>query len=194
MNEIIKDGISEILTLVYTSLGFSLCLAIFFMFAYVYVKDKGLSYAIKMWLGQFKESRDFRGTFLIALYVAMVAFRTLLNRNLWLNPLSDVMGGWWIYNKKGEFTAEALLNMVMLMPLTFLIYLYHGEKIFDEIKISKVLTKSFKISFFTSIAIEFFQLMLRLGTVQIADIVYNTLGGVVGGIIYFILKGRRNRE
>lgn len=186
MIEIVKDGISEILTLVYTSLGFSLCLAVFFMFAYVYIKDKGLSYAIKMWIGQFKESRDFRGTFLIALYVAMVAFRTLLNRNLWMNPLSNVMGGWWIYNSKGEFTAEALLNMVMLMPLTFLIYLYHGEKIFDEIKISKVLTNSFKISFFTSIAIEFFQLMLRLGTVQIADIVYNTLGGVVGGIIYFV--------
>lgn len=186
MIEIVKDGISEILTLVYTSLGFSLCLAVFFMFAYAYIKDKGLSYAIKMWIGQFKESRDFRGTFLIALYVAMVAFRTLLNRNLWMNPLSNVMGGWWIYNSKGEFTAEALLNMVMLMPLTFLIYLYHGEKIFDEIKISKVLTNSFKISFFTSIAIEFFQLMLRLGTVQIADIVYNTLGGVVGGIIYFV--------
>lgn len=186
MIEIVKDGIREILTLVYTSLGFSLCLAVFFMFAYVYIKDKGLSYAIKMWIGQFKESRDFRGTFIIALYVAMVAFRTLLNRNLWMNPLSNVMGGWWIYNSKGEFTAEALLNMVMLMPLTFLIYLYHGEKIFDEIKISKVLTNSFKISFFTSIAIEFFQLMLRLGTVQIADIVYNTLGGVVGGIIYFV--------
>lgn len=193
MIEIVKDGISEILTLVYTSLGFSLCIAIFFMFAYVYVKNKGLNYAIKMWIGQFKESRDFRGTFLIALYVAMVAFRTLLNRSLWLNPLSNVMGGWWIYNSKGEFTAEALLNMVMLMPLTFLIYLYHGEQIFDEIKISKVLTNSFKISFFTSIAIEFFQLMLRLGTVQIADIVYNTFGGVVGGIIYFILKGRRNK-
>ena len=31
--------------------------------------------------------------------------------------------------------------------------------------------------------IEFLQLMFRLGTVQIADIVYNTLGGVVGELL-----------
>ena len=104
------------------------------------------------------------------------------------------MGGWWIYDKKGEFTAEAFLNMVMLMPLIFLIYLYHGEKIFDERKLSNILFHSCKLSFLTSITIEFLQLMLRLGTVQIADIVYNTLGGVVGGIVYFILISFCNRE
>lgn len=192
MNEIIENGIKEILTLIYTSLGFSLCLAILIMFAYLYVKDKGLKNTIKMWLVQFKENRQFRGTFLIALYVAMVAFRTLFNRNLWLNPLSNVMGGWWIYNSKGEFTAEAFLNLVMLMPLTFLIFFYHGERIFPEKKFFKIILLSVKITFFTSISIEFLQLMLRLGTVQISDIVYNTLGGVFGGIIYFILKGRRS--
>ena len=190
MNKIIENGIKEILTLIYTSLGFSLCLAILFMFAYLYVKDKGLKNTIKMWLVQFKESRQFRGTFLIALYVAMVAFRTLFNRNLWLNPLSNVMGGWWIYNSKGEFTAEAFLNLVMLMPLTFLIFFYHGKHIFPEKKLFKILLLSVKISFLTSISIEFLQLMLRLGTVQISDIVYNTLGGIIGGIFYFILKRR----
>ena len=194
MNAIIQDGMNEILGSIYTSLGFSLCLAILFMFAYAYVKENGLKSAMEMWIGQFKANRDFRGTFLIALYGAMVAFKTLFNRNLWLNPLSDVMGGWWIYDKKGEFTAEAFLNMVMLMPLIFLIYLYHGEKIFDERKLSNILFHSCKLSFLTSITIEFLQLMFRLGTVQIADIVYITLGGVVGGIAYFILISFCNRE
>ena len=192
MNKIIENGIKEIFTLIYTSLGFSLCLAILFMFAYLYVKEKGLKDTVKMWIGQFRQNRQFRGTFFLALYCAMVAFRTLLNRNLWMNPLSNVMGGWWIYNSKGEFTAEAFLNLVMLMPLTFLIFFYHGEQIFPEKKLFKILLLSVKISFFTSISIEFLQLMMRLGTVQISDIVYNTLGGVVGGIIYFILKGRRS--
>ena len=27
----------------------------------------------------------------------MILFRTLLNHNMWMNPLSDVMGGWWIW-------------------------------------------------------------------------------------------------
>lgn len=190
--EIVKNGIKEILTLIYTSLGFSICLAILFMFAYLYVKDKGLKDTVKMWIAQFKENRQFRGTFFLALYIAMVAFRTLLNRNLWMNPLSNVMGGWWIYNSKGEFTAEAFLNIVMLMPLTFLIFYYHGDQIFSEKKLTGILLLSFKISFFTSISIEFLQLMMRLGTVQISDIFYNTLGGVIGGMIYYLWKGRHS--
>ena len=30
-------------------------------------------------------------------YVSMVLFRTLINRKFWLDPLSNVMGGWWIW-------------------------------------------------------------------------------------------------
>ena len=34
----------------------------------------------------------------------MILFRTLLNRNMWMNPLSDVMGGWWIWEKQSDGT------------------------------------------------------------------------------------------
>lgn len=37
-----------------------------------------------------------------------------------------------------------------------------------------------------SLGIEFTQLFLRLGTFQLADLFYNTLGGFIGGIIYLI--------
>ena len=35
----------------------------------------------------------FRKLFVLAFYTAMLLFRTLLNRDIWANPLSDVIGG-----------------------------------------------------------------------------------------------------
>ena len=37
-----------------------------------------------------------------------------------------------------------------------------------------------------SFMIEFAQLLFHLGTFQISDLTYNTLGGAVGGVIYCI--------
>lgn len=37
-----------------------------------------------------------------------------------------------------------------------------------------------------SFIIEFAQLLFHLGTFQISDLTYNTLGGAVGGVIYYI--------
>ena len=57
---------------------------------------KGWKNAIVTWYQKFKESVFFRKLFLLAFVTSMILFRTLLNRNLWMNPLSDVMGGWGI--------------------------------------------------------------------------------------------------
>ena len=39
---------------------------------------------------KFKESVFFRKLFLLTFVISMILFRTLLNRNLWMNPLSKV--------------------------------------------------------------------------------------------------------
>ena len=41
------------------------------------------------------------------------------------------------------------------------------------------------VAFIFSIVIEVLQLLLRLGTFQLSDIFYNTVGGVVGGVCYW---------
>ena len=78
------------------------------MFLYMYAncpKEAGRGYkaAIVAWLRQFKNSSFFRRLFVLVLYTSLVLFRTFFNRNLWLNPLSDVCGGWrmWTYNANG---------------------------------------------------------------------------------------------
>lgn len=37
------------------------------------------------------------------------------------------------------------------------------------------------------------QLLLRLGTFQLSDIFYNTVGGVVGGLVYYATMKARKR-
>lgn len=55
----------------------------------------------------------------------------------------------------------------------------------------KILWYSGKIAFIFSISIEMLQLFLRLGTFQLSDLFYNTVGGMIGGLMYYgITKSR----
>ena len=50
-----------------------------------------------------------------------------------------------------------------------------------------------RIAFIFSVSIEMLQLLLRLGTFQLSDIFYNTVGGVVGGLMYCaVMKARKH--
>ena len=42
-----------------------------------------------------------------------------------------------------------------------------------------------------SISLEMLQLLLRLGTFQLSDIFYNTVGGVLGGLVYYVTMKAR---
>lgn len=67
----------------------------------------------------------------------MILFRTLLNRNLWMNPLSNVMGGWGIWkmvNGEQKLTTECIENVIMMIPFTSIVM--PGLK--QEIKVTHV--------------------------------------------------------
>ncbi|WP_262369700.1 VanZ family protein [Enterococcus faecium] len=40
--------------------------------------------------------------------------------------------------------------------------------------------------FLFSLSIEFTQLFFRLGTFQLSDLFYNTLGGLIGALLYWL--------
>lgn len=46
---------------------------------------------------------------------------------------------------------------------------------------------------YSSLTIELLQLFLRLGTFQISDLFFNTIGGLAGGIIYFLVNAVAER-
>lgn len=202
MSEAIKvfsKILTNILTALYEPFGFSILLSFLSMFFYLYAYEpteagKGWKSAIVTWYQKFKESVFFRKVFLMVFVTSLVLFRTLLNRNLWMNPLSNVMGGWGIWetvNGERKLTTECIENVIMMVPFSAVVVWTFQEKIGKGLK--KILWQSGKIAFIFSVVIEMLQLLLRLGTFQLSDIFYNTVGGVLGGLMYCAVMKARKR-
>lgn len=183
--DIVNKILTNILTALYQPFGFSLLLSFFAMFFYLYAyhptnAGKGWKAAIATWWQEFKRNSRFRKLFALAFVTSMILFRTLLNRNLWMNPLSNVMGGWSIWetvNGERTLTTECIENIILMMPFT-------GMAMWTFDVEDRVVWKSTKLGLIFSVSIEMLQLLLRLGTFQVSDIVYNTLGGMLGGVVY----------
>lgn len=162
--------LTNILTALYEPFGFSILLSFFAMYFWLFAYEsstagKGWKSAILTWYQKFKESIFFRKLFFLAFVTSMILFRTLLNRNMWLNPLSKVMGGWGIWeivNGKRQLTTECIENVVMMIPLTAVLMWTFQEKVCNHWK--NILWKSGKIAFIFSISIEMVQLLFRIGT------------------------------
>ena len=191
--------LTNILTALYEPFGFAILLSFLAMFFYLYAYEpqnagKGWKSAIVTWYKEFKTSVFFRKLFLLAFVSGLILFRTLLNRNLWMNPLSDVMGGWSIWetvNGERKLTTECIENVIMMVPFSAVVMWTFQEKVGNGWK--KILWQSRKIAFIFSVSIEMLQLLLRLGTFQMSDIFYNTVGGVVGGMCYLgVMKIRKH--
>ena len=185
--------LTNILIALYEPFGFSLLLSFLAMFFYLYAYEptaagKGWKSAIVTWYQKFKESVFFRKLFFLAFVTSLIMFRTLLNRQLWMNPLSDVMGGWGIWE---TVNGECIENVIMMVPFSAVVMWTFEEKIGNGWK--KILWQSGKIAFIFSVSIEMLQLLLRLGTFQLSDIFYNTVGGMIGGLMYCaVMKARKH--
>ena len=199
MIDLLGKILTNILIALYEPFGFSILFSFLAMFFYLYTYEcqdagKGWKKAIVTWYKEFKKSVFFRKLFLLAFVTSMILFRTLLNRNLWMNPLSNVMGGWGIWetvNGEKQLTTECIENVIMMVPFTGMVIWTFQEKVGSRWK--KIFWQSAKIAFIFSILIEILQLLLRLGTFQLSDIFYNTVGGVVGGLTYYIVMRARRR-
>lgn len=194
--DITKSIITNVLQSVYQPFWFSVLFAVFFMFFYLmaYMNQQpveGAVNAFRVWRKTFFSNLKFRKMFILVFVTMLVLFKTLLNRNMWANPLTNVMGGWWIWktDSKGKvsLTTECIENFIMLMPFMIsLLWTFEEKFCGKELSFKKILWNSIKIPFLFSITIEFLQLFLRLGTFQVADLCYNTTGGTLAGIIYYL--------
>ena len=197
MGEIAEKIIKDVLTAFYQPFSFALLLAILFMFLSLYAREHGWKEVCRRWWNAFRTESAFRRTFLLAFYTAMILFRTLLNRNMWANPLSEVLGGWGLYDEEGKLTTEAIENLILFIPfMILLLWSFRDRLLGEKVRLIPTLWQSLKIAFLFSLSIEFLQLFLRLVTFQLSDLTYNTLGGLIGGLLYWIgykLEHRINR-
>ena len=148
--------------------------------------------AIRTWINLFKTRCEFRKQFLLLFYTALLLFRTLLNRNLWLNPIMNIVGDWGLYSidpNTGQciLSTECIENILLFLPLAFLL-LWNRQRSCLDIKVKFTIIWTLKVSFVLSISIEMLQLLLRLGTVQLSDVFLNVLGGLLGAILYIAVN------
>lgn len=188
--------ITDILMSVYQSLGYALIAAIFMMFYHMYVNEMASGFghidAWKRWLLKFRREKTFRQLLVLNTYTMMVLFRTLLNRNMWSNPLSDVLGGWNLFPLDPDtntrvLNGECVENFLLLMPFAYLLLCcLVNHHLFQHKSQKELVLLCLKIVFFFSVGIECTQLLFRVGTFQFADIFYNTFGGVWGCFLFLI--------
>ncbi len=132
---------------------------------------------------------------LLYLYICLVLYATLMPiitsipfifnhpyNQINLIPFVDVM------NNRGDFVRQVLLNVIMLMPFGFLLPFVNKKYSFKKIVL---------YTFLFSLSIELLQpLISGVRSADITDLITNTLGGVIGYILYclfisFIKKLRR---
>lgn len=191
--------IHSVLTALYEPFWAAILLAAVAMFAFLYAKEHGWTIKnsflqlLRAWYSEFRNSSTFRRTFLLVFYTTMILFRTVLNRQIWFDPLGKIMGGWGLYDVDGNLTTESIENFMLFVPFTILLFWAFREQFFgEEMHFKLVLWKSIKIVGIFALTIEFVQVLFHLGTFQISDLCYNTFGGMCGGLIYFCLHKLKN--
>lgn len=183
--EYVVKIIADVLAALYQTAGASLLLAALVMCVYMLGRKQGAGPVVRAWIRQFRTSGWFRKHFFLVFYVSMMLFRTLLCRTIWGNPLDHVLGIWSLHNN-GELYTENFENLILFLPFIVLLFWAQEERDhYKEKSIQDVLILSFKISFLFSLGIEFCQLFFKLGTFQLADLFFNTVGGLLGGIWYW---------
>lgn len=193
MYAFLRKSIAHFLEAIYQPFLFALLLSIFVMFFVMYLgkyknvdaKQRILN-GFKAWINNFKKSKKFRRIFYFVFIVVLILFKTLLVREMNFNPTGNVVGIWGFYKHDGTFTTEVIENIVLFIPLIFFLFFMLETTSKKTTKFLKVMGMAIVISFASSLTIEMLQLFLHLGTWQLSDLAFNTLGGVIGGLIYWV--------
>lgn len=187
--EIIRLVLKNVLMGLYQYFWVSLLMAALVMLVWLLAGERSFKSIVRLWVDEFKKSPKFRRMFVFAFYALMILNRTLFCRETWKNPLSDVLGPWSLYNNDGKLITDTIENFILFLPFVFLLFWCFRPKIFKGgITFSNTLWKGFLAGFLVSLSIELFQLILCLGTFQISDIFFNTLGGIAGSFCFYIFS------
>lgn len=106
-----------------------------------------------------------------------------------MDSLSNIYDGWLIKRYPYSFDLTPLENILMFIPFSFLLCFFLVK--YKNFSTKTSLTISSVFTLLLSLIIEFSQLYLQIGTFQISDIVYNTLGGMIGGLIFILIRSKR---
>lgn len=189
------------LSLIYQSVSKSICSTVSASFSlacgtafFVFLFDIGVQMLRRACRGGEKEAGAIAHIFrqgiwlsLLAGYISMVLFRTWIARPRWEKPLEKIFGGWGLYNEKGVFTTEAIENGLLLLPFTWLLGMLLKKRWRDR-PAAFLLGRLTLGGFLMSLVIETVQVMWNRGTLQLSDLFYNTLGGMLGALLFLLCR------
>lgn len=129
--------------------------------------------------------------FISSIYFCELFYITLFSRaGIHTDPLSDVFGEWTIFD--GEtlifMNVRPILNIVLFIPFCIIIFSFANKILHKSLTEKKEVLYSIPLSFLLSMFIELMQLIFSLGTFQLSDLTYNTVGGLIGALIYVLVK------
>ena len=192
----ITNVIKSVLTVLYNSFWFSVLVAFLFMFFFLFAKQEGgIKAALSKWWKTFKNSWRFRRVLVLAFFSAMILMQTLFNRFTWGGPLDDIMGDWAItVSENGKINTRCIENILLMLPFIMALFFAFADKLIQKITLWTVVWRSSVYSLCFSLTIELIQLFGRLGSFQLSDLFYNTLGGLIGGLLYYLIYRIAHRK
>ena len=150
-----------------------LILAGLLILAFLYIAEYG-----KEAKGKIKAFFRQRWKVLFLFYLAFILTGTIFGRQI-TNPVRKVFTGF-IFLSDTKWDKEILENVLLFVPYSFLyLQAFHPA---HPWKSSILLTAA------TTAVIEISQLLFWLGFFQIADIIHNIIGGLIGCILWIAMK------
>ncbi len=179
MSTFLKYALSSVFSTLFFSFIFSYLIMLLASF---YILGKGKK---KDLLKTIFKNKNMLFLFLFIFFTFAVFYVTVIQRECIYAPLSNVLGGWSFYNSQThKFDLLAIGNILLITPSSILFcILFLSEK-----SVVKTILETVLFSFAFSLLIELNQLIFSKGTFQLSDIVYNTLGGLTGTILYLLVK------
>lgn len=186
--EVVSSIIKTVLKSYYEYFFVSVVMTILAADVFMHIRNNGFKTELKELKNTLKNDVQFRRLIYFVGYTIILLFCTLFCREFRGNPLLNVAGVWSFHDDKGMVSTDQIQNLVLFMPYIYLLYNAAWEKIFKtNTKFYMVIFKSFAIGAASSLFIELSQLLFRLGTFQLSDLTFNTLGAIIGGIVYYIV-------
>lgn len=129
--------------------------------------------------------------FISFMYFCELFYITLFYRvGIHNDALSDVFGEWTIFDGETSMylNLRPILNIVLFIPFCIIIFSFANKILHKSLTEKKEVLYSIPLSFLLSMFIELVQLIFSLGTFQLSDLTYNTVGGLIGALIYILAK------
>lgn len=192
--------IRNLLIIIYQVLALALICSFLFMAVELSKGETSWKQLVKHWLREFRKNGVFRCRFFLMVSAFGILGITVLTRRIWYTPWSNVVGNFALIGSNGKLDEDICNNIILFIPFGGFLFASGIKKIDSfvrreqKLRLWRILVCATMISSVFSLGIELCQSVFWLGTFQLADIFYNTIGGLIGGFLYYTGKILRRRD